>query len=151
SALQAEKEVSEAGRFTLQILYAVAASIAMSFAVVAAAYHGTHANVSAFGNPWTWAAVVILAYAGKDRIKATLQNVFASWVAKHLPDRLWKLRTAGADRVLATIKERSAFVAKAVLPKAVLATRNSTRQHALEEHARPEEVLWHQKVCRVDG
>lgn len=151
SALQAEKDVSEAGRFTLQVLYAVAASIAMSFAVVAAAYHGTHANASAFQSPWMWAAVVILAYAGKDRIKATLQNVFASWVAKHLPDRLWKLRSAGSDRVLGTIKERSAFVGKSEIPKPVLATRNSTRQHELEEHARPEEVLWHQKVCRVDA
>ena len=151
SALQAEKEVSEAGRFTLQVLYAVAASIAMSFAVVAAAYHGTHANASAFQSPWMWAAVVILAYAGKDRIKATLQNVFASWVAKRLPDRLWKLRSAGSDRVLGTVKERSAFVSKSEIPKGVLATRNSTRQHELEEHARPEEVLWHQKVCRVDA
>ncbi|MCA9615267.1 MAG: hypothetical protein H6720_08560 [Sandaracinus sp.] len=151
SALQAETLVSEAGRFTLQVLYAVAASIAMSFAVVAAAYHGTHANASAFQSPWMWAAVVILAYAGKDRIKATLQNVFAGWVAKHLPDRLWKLRVIGQPRFLGTIKERSAFVGKSDIPRPVIGTRNSTRQHALEEHARPEEVLWHQKVCRVDS
>lgn len=151
SALQAETTVSEAGHFTLQFLYAIAASIAMSFAVVAAAYHGTHANASAFQSPWMWAAVVVLAYAGKDRIKATLQGVFARWVAKHLPDRVWRLRARGRDRLLGSIKERSAFIDKGTAPAPVMLVRNSTRQHALEEHARPEEVLWHQKICRVDS
>ncbi|MBX3245581.1 MAG: hypothetical protein KF901_00185 [Myxococcales bacterium] len=152
SVLQATREFSEAGRFTLQVLYAVAASLAMTFAVAAAAYHGTQHDVSAFHSPWVWALVVVLAYAGKDRIKATLQNVFTRWVEKRFPDRRWRLRDADHPRsVAATLTERSAFVGRDAVPPEVIATRNSTREHSLEEHARPEEVLWHQKTCRVDG
>ena len=58
-------------------------------------------------------------------------------------------------RIRAPMREFMVFggmmVGKSDIPRPVIGTRNSTRQHALEEHARPEEVLWHQKVCRVDS
>ncbi len=154
SVLHLRREISEGGKLTLQILYAVAASVAMSFAVVAAVYHGPQNDpVTGFSNLWTWAMIVVLAYAGKDRIKATLQGVFSKWVHKRLPDRRWKLRDPlthtqvrkEAGRVL----ERSGFISIGDLPKDVKSARNSTRQHPLEEQARPEEILWHQKTCQL--
>ena len=49
------------------------------------------------------------------------------------------------------MNERAGFVAWKRLPPEVLATRRVTREHALEEHARPEHVLWHQKSMALAG
>ncbi len=147
SVLWLRRQVSEGGKWTLHVLYAIAASAAMAFAIMAALYHGP--NFRVLGDLWTWAVVVMLAYAGKDRIKAMLQSIFSSWVRKHFPDRRWQLLAGSAGRKVGTVAERSAFVATKDVPPAVRAVRNSTRQHQLEEQARPERVLWHQKVCTL--
>lgn len=150
SVLHLRREISKGGKLTLQILYAVAASVAMAFAVVMAAYHGPQNEPQTqFSNLWTWATIVVLAYAGKDRIKATLQGVFSRWVSKRFPDRRWRLRDPedDAERQLGRVMERSGFVSGSSLPAEVRAARNSSREHVLEEQARPEEVLWHQKTC----
>lgn len=147
SVLWLRRQVSEGGKWTLHVLYAIAASAAMAFAIVAALYHGP--NFQVIGDLWTWAVVVMLAYAGKDRIKATLQGVFSKWVRKHLPDRRWRLLDRAEGRRVGTVQERSAFVANDDVPAGVRAARNSTRQHHLEEQARPERVLWHQKICTL--
>ncbi|MEM9066877.1 MAG: hypothetical protein AAGE52_00185 [Myxococcota bacterium] len=148
SVLHLHRDVAEGGRLTLQILYAVAASLAMAFAIIMAAYHG--ATWRRLGDLWAWATIVMLAYAGKDRIKATLQGVFSRWVARRLPDRRWRVSEPESKQTVGTVQERSSFVKGAELPEDVLAVRNSTRAHDLERHARPEAVLWHQKRCRWD-
>lgn len=148
SVLWLDRQIAEAGRWTMQALYVIAAAVAMAFAVGAAAYHGTPDN-RAFQDLWTWAVIVVLAYAGKDRIKATLQGVFSKWVSKHFPDRRWRLRDRDEGRRIGTVFERSHFVSHQDMPEAVLTVRNSTRMHELEEQARPEYVLWHQKMCRL--
>lgn len=148
SVLHLDTDVARAGRLTLEILYALAASVAMAFAVVMALYHGP--TWRRFGDMWLWATVVVLAYAGKDRIKATLQGVFSRWASRHLPDRRWRVSDPQSKRPVGTVRERSAFLPLDKLPADVLEVRNSTRGHSLERHARPEAVLWHQKACRWD-
>ncbi len=149
SSLNLDRQIDEAGRWTLQILYAVAASVAMAFAILLAFYHG--ATWQQLGDLWMWAVIVMLAYAGKDRIKASLQGVFSRWVSKKMPDRRWKLRDPDSKKVIGLVTERSDFSPQHQLPPGVMAVRNSTRTHPLERHARPENVLWHQKVCKWDG
>ena len=147
SVLWLRRDISEGGRWTLNVLYAIAACVAMAFALVAAFYHGP--DFRALGDLWTWAVVVMLAYAGKDRIKATLQGIFSKWVSRRFPDRRWRLTDRGEGQHIGTVAERSAFMDHTMLPPAVRVIRNSTREHDLEEHARPERVLWHQKVCTL--
>lgn len=149
SSLNLDRQIDQAGRWTLQILYAVAASIAMAFAIAVAFYHG--ASWQQMGDLWMWVLIVMLAYAGKDRMKATLQGVFSKWVSKKLPDRRWRLRDPESKKVVGLVTERSDFSPQDELPVGVMAVRNSTRTHPLERHARPEAVLWHQKVCKWDG
>lgn len=150
SVLWLHREVSEAGKWTLQALYVIAASIAMAFAVVAAAYHGTP-DANTFGNLWTWATIVVLAYAGKDRIKATLQGVFTRWVKRWMPDRRWRLEDRHRKARIGRVHERTAFYDFKDLPEAVRKVRTTTHQHRLEQQARPEHVLWHQKRCLLHG
>ena len=150
SVLWLKREVSTGGRYTLHVLYALAACVAMSFAIAAAAYHGT--DWSRMGSLYAWAGIVMLAYAGKDRLKATLQGVFSSWVARHFPQRRWRLlERSPKGRQVGSVQERSSFIAPEDLPPSVREARNSTRQHELVEQARPERVLWHQKICSLRG
>lgn len=86
SVLWLDPQVRPASTWVLHLLYAIAASVAMGFAVVAALWSG---------NDWTsrgfvpWVVAVILAYAAKDRIKALLQTLFTDVVSRHFPDRRW--------------------------------------------------------------
>lgn len=150
SVLWLHREVSEAGKWTLQALYAIAACVAMAFTVGAAFYHGTP-DANTFNNLWKWATIVILAYAGKDRIKATLQGVFTKWVRKWMPDRRWRLEDRLKRITVGAVRERSEFLKKKDIPEAVHTARVSTHQHRLEEQARPEHILWHKKDCAVNA
>jgi hypothetical protein len=148
SVLWLSQEIKQAGRIASHILYAIAAGIAMAFAIAAAIYHGTLGD-SAINNVWMWALAVVVAYIFKDRTKAFLQTVFAKWIARRFPDRRWTLRDRERDRVLGSIVERSGFVADENLPPAARGCRYGGRPTPLEKQARPEDILWHQKIVRM--
>jgi len=145
SVLWLSPEVRPAATWVLQFLYAMAAGVAMAFALAAALWNGFDMRARGF---MTWVVVGVLAYAVKDRIKATLQSVFSNVVDRHFPDRRWVIRDRERKVMLGTMKEQSGFIAFRELPKDVLALRRVTRQTQLEEQARPETVLFHRK--RVD-
>ena len=149
SVLWLTPEVRQGARLVLQALYAVAAGVAMAFAVTAALWNGApqFSNTTAL---WMWSAVAVIAYMGKDRIKALLQSTFSKLVSKHLPDRRWWIRGPQKRRVLGKVDEITGFVDFNSLPEPVLAKRRSTRRHPLEEVSRPEKVLWHRKTVRLD-
>ncbi len=147
SVLWLRPEVREGARIVLNVLYALAAGVAMAFAVAAALVNGEPMGEDL----WMWGAIAVLAYMGKDRIKAWLQGAFAVVVSRHFPDRRWRLRDRERGVVLGKIDEQSAFVPFGDLPAPVLAMRRTTRQHPLEEQARPEKVLWHRKVVRLSA
>lgn len=129
------------------VLYAVAAAAAMAFAVIAGLLTGQQAPTT--GELWMWVALVVVAYAAKDRIKAHLQSVFASMISKRFPDRRWYLRARERDLLIGSIDEVSGFVSQAGIPKDVLAVRKSPARHPLEDQARPETVLVHRKQVKL--
>lgn len=149
SVLWLSPEIRPASTWVLHFLYAIAASVAMGFAVVAALWHGNDASTRGIV---PWAIVVILAYAAKDRIKALLQAVFQSVITRHFPDRRWVIRDRERGVELGEMQEQSGFIAWRDLPPDVLKVRRLTRLHPLEEQARPETVLFHRKeiVVRAD-
>jgi hypothetical protein len=142
SVLWLSPEIRPASTWILHLLYAVAASVAMGFAVVAALWSGNDWSSRGF---MTWAVAVILAYAAKDRIKAFLQTLFTNVVSRHFPDRRWRIRDRERGVELGEMEEQSGFVAFDEVPPDVLAVRRMTRLHPLEEQARPETVLYHRK------
>jgi hypothetical protein len=145
SVLWLKPEVRPASEWVLHLLYAVAASVAMGFATMAALWNGADMT----GNYGRWVLVAIVAYAAKDRIKAFLQTLFANVVSRHFPDRSW--RVMGPDRrvELGTMEEQAGFLSFGELPEDVLDVRRSTRRHDLEERARPETVLFHRKEVEL--
>lgn len=146
SVLWLKPEVRDGARMVLHVLYALAAGVAMAFAVTAALWNGDPMRSDQL---WMWGVVAVLAYMAKDRIKAWLQGAFSSVVSRHFPDRRWRIRDRERSVVLGKIDEQSAFVPFGKLPERVLDKRRSTRKHPLEEQARPEKVLWHRKVVRI--
>jgi hypothetical protein len=145
SVLWLSPEVRPAATWVLQFLYAMAAGVAMAFALAAAFWNGFDMRARGV---MTWVVVGVLAYAVKDRIKATLQGVFSGVVDRHFPDRRWVIRDRERKATLGKMREQAGFIAFKDLPKDVLALRRVTRQTQLEEQARPETVLFHKK--RVD-
>ncbi len=154
SVLWLEPEVKAASTWVLHFFYAIAASVAMAFAVAAALWGPAGMSVGPTGFLGTdffkWAVVAILAYAAKDRIKALLQTIFTNVVARHFPDRSWRIRDASKKHELASMEEQSGFIPFEELPPEVLEVRRATRVSALEEEARPETVLYHKKTVVVD-
>ena len=136
--------VREGAMWVVHVLYALAAALAMGFAVVAATQ-----TTRISDNIFRYAALVVLAYAVKDRLKAVLQQVFNKWISSRFPDRLWSIRDHERDRVLGLVRERAGFVPFHKVPEDVLVRRRLTREHELEECARPERVLWHAKEVRL--
>jgi hypothetical protein len=141
SVLWLSPEVSPAATWVLHVLNALAAAVAMAFAVVAAIWNGADTS----GNITRWAVVAIIAYALKDRIKALLQASFAGVVSRNFADRSWRIRDRERKIELGEMEEQSGFLAFQEVPKEVLAVRRTTRRHVLEEQARPETVLFHRK------
>lgn len=152
SVLWLTLEVRAGARWALELLYAVAASVAMGFAFVLAMLQGNAAlTPTTAGNLWKGALLVVLAYAAKDRIKAALQGTFSRVVQKHFPDRRWRILDREREERLGEVEERSAFLPFTGVPSEALAVRRMTRTHSFEESARPERVLWHHKTVIVHG
>jgi len=147
SVLWLDPKLTDPSRWVVHLLYALAAGVAMAFAVAAALWNGLEADP---GRMWIWAAIAVLAYMAKDRMKAILQQASAGLVSKRFPDRRWIVATDDG-KVLGHADERVGHVPFDEVPADVLALRRATRIHPLEEQARPETVLWHRKDVSIDA
>jgi hypothetical protein len=146
SVLWLDVEIREGYTLALHIFHALAAGIAMAFAVVIAVLYG---QPSVPGRLGLWAAVVVVAYMGKDRLKAILQTVFDSLVATRLPDRRWTVTIPGTSSVVADVTETAGFVDRDAVPDGVDAIRRVAYRDRLQELAGPESILGHHKTVRL--
>lgn len=144
SVLWLALEVREGAMWVVHVLYAIAAALAMTFAVFAALKSNRFTD-----DVFKYALLVVVAYAIKDRMKAVLQEVFNKWISSRFPDRMWTIRDHERKRDLGRVRERAGFIAFKKVPPSVLATRRLTREHSVEEVARPERVLWHTKAVAL--
>ena len=137
-------DVRAGASMSLQFVYAVAAGLAMVIALLAAV------GVPPVGDQaMRYIFLGAFVYAIKDRVKANLQNTLARWYARRAPDRFWHIRNE-KGKVLATVDERAAILTFSQTDPAVLDVRRKTRAHRLEESARPETVIHHRKLIRVE-
>lgn len=143
SVLWLRQDAVPIGNWQLQVLYSVAASIAMAFAVGIAFYNGgpSAANLD---DLWMWILIVVLGYAGKDRIKASLQSTFSQWIAARLPDRQWRLVVPGGS-CMGMLQERNAFVSRSKLPQEAMLPPETLLLGELRSAANLGNVLWYSK------
>lgn len=145
SVLWLKHEVRDRSSWVMHTLYAFAAAVAMAFAVFATLHAAEMERYFALS-----VGLLIVSYAVKDRMKAILQQAFTRWADQRFPDRNWTIIDEERATEVGVVEERAGFRAFMKLPPAVLTVRRMTREHALEEHARPETVLWHQKKVIVE-
>jgi len=145
SVLWLKHEVRDAGKWVIHALYAVAAAVAMAFAVWV-----TLRATQLQGELSLYFALLVASYAAKDRMKAMLQTYFSRLADKRFADRKWTIRDEERNDAVGIVAERAGFEDFKHLPPAVLQARRKTREHALEESARPETVLWHEKNVVVE-
>jgi hypothetical protein len=143
SVLWLSLEVRQATTWIVHALYAVAAAAAMAFALAASVGASPSASFLRYALP------IVVAYAVKDRMKAMLQTAFAGLIERRFPDRKWSILDRERSRRVGDVHERAGFLPFRKLPPEVLLKRRLTRAHALEEQARPERVLWHQKTLTL--
>ena len=144
SALWLNYEVKAGASWIVQILYALAAAVAMAFAFIATARASQYQGYFVLS-----VLLAVASYAIKDRMKAQLQTALSKWAERRFPDRRWEIRDNERSDTLGSVLERAGFRPFAKLPEGVLAARRLTREHALEEFARPERVLWHEKAVHL--
>jgi hypothetical protein len=146
SVLWLSTEVYAPGRWAQHALYGLAAGLAMAFAIGATLYNGPTASD---GQLTMWLLIGVVAYAIKDRLKAALQEVFAGFLSQHFPDRRWRLCDRERGTEIGHVDEQSGFADFSRVPAGVLEARRLTREHAIEEEARPETVVWHRKAVTL--
>lgn len=146
SVLWLDVQIRDGYAVALHVFHALAAGIAMAFAVVIAVLFGQPNMPSRLG---LWVAVVVVAYMGKDRLKAILQTLFDSVVATRLPDRRWTVSMSGTSLVLADVAERAAFIDRDAVPDDVDKMRKVAYRDRLQELAGPESILCHTKTIHL--
>lgn len=145
SVLWLTHEVRDATVWVVHVLYALAAALAMAFAVIVSI---RALQMQELLLPYV--TLLVVSYAIKDRMKAVLQQKFSNWAEKRFPDRRWTIRDRERSQNVGEVLERGGFRAFDELPAQVLEARRVTRSHALEESARPERVLWHEKHVTIE-
>jgi hypothetical protein len=129
-----------------QALYAVAAAVAMAFAVAAAWVVGRFYPT----NSLIFALVAIVAYAFKDRIKAFLQNFSMRLLPKWTSDRSIKLTDPQYGMEVGRTRENLYWPDRAGLPGEIL-DRRPCADPLEEAVAEPTEVVLHYaKKVRIE-
>lgn len=130
----------------LQVLFAVAAAIAMAFAVFA----------SILAARWfpegstTWALVAVLAYAFKDRIKDGLRAAFLRALPRLVADRVQHLAVPKTGVRVGRSRERVSFPIAREVPADVIRLRYG-QPDPLRAVSPPEDVLHYHKDIRIDS
>jgi hypothetical protein len=148
SVLWLQSESGDARRGAENLLHSIAAGIAMAFAVTAALLYGTPTDAT---DLWVWGGLAVLAYMGKDRIKAGLQTRFNRYIERRYPNRRWIVRHESDGVPIATADEKYDVVGLDELPADVAAFRQDLQRDALGEMLELDSILHHRKTTVVDA
>ena len=148
SVLWLESEVGDARRSAEHALHSIAAGIAMMFAVTAALLYGAPTDAT---DLWVWGGLAVLAYMGKDRIKATLQDRFNGFIDRRYPNRKWVVRHGASGAQVAAAEEKYRFVEPGDLPPEVARFRSDLQSDSLGETLELDSILHHRKATTVDA
>ena len=148
SVLWLDSKAGDARSRAEHALHSIAAGIAMTFAVTAALLYGTPNDAT---DLWVWGSLVVLAYMGKDRIKATLQERFNGFIDRRYPNRKWVVCRGAGGQQVAAAEEKYRFVEPDDLPPDVGRFRSDLQSDSLGETLELDSILYHRKATTVDS
>ena len=124
-----------------QILFSIAAGIAMIFATVVAFYFQYR-----FGNfTLSFFFALVVGYMFKDRIKESGRAIFARVLQDRLYDRRIVIKTQNGKHKLGLLKEKVTFVREQDVPKPVLRGRNRDLITSLDNDGQSENIICYTK------
>ena len=145
-AMYMSVERSKALARVAQILAASAAAVAMAFALGA-----TFLTQQYFSSDTvTWAALIVVAYIFKDRIKETLRSLLLASLPRFVADRAHKLVDTAAGRTVGSTRERVRFLAPADVPKDVCYLRD-IEGNPFRSILPVENVIHYHKTVRINS
>ncbi len=148
SVLWLQSEAGDARSGAEHVLHSIAAGVAMAFAVTAALLYGTPNDAT---DLWVWGGLAVLAYMGKDRIKAALQTRFNRYIERRYPNRNWIVRHETDGPPIATAEEKYGFVGPDELPPEIAEFRRDLQRDSLGETLELDSILHHRKVMELDS
>ena len=129
------------GKGAEQLLYAIAAGIAMIFATGAAFLGQT-----AYGKLSTALFIIlVLSYMAKDRMKDFFRDIFRRTIGARVFDRTARLHESRHRRTLAVVRERTSFVTESRLDPDVREFRNKGTFERSFASASSEKIFRYQK------
>jgi hypothetical protein len=146
SILFLQTEVSSDGAFLREVMFGVAAAVAMVFATAVA-----FATQSIYGalTPAFFVALVV-SYIFKDRLKELLRTSFQKRIRGFLFDQRTKVRDAEGETV-GELRESFNFVDERRLPTKIRELRDSQYLTNIEGRWRGEQVMVYRKRMKLNG
>lgn len=149
SALFLNLQRSRFAKRATEIIAAVAAGLAMTFAVGVAVLSIRYAQWSIYSTQWIVAAVV--AYIFKDRIKEWLRTLGSRQLSRWLADRRGILRDQSLGRRIGTVSETHRYVEPDRLERAVRDIRLSDPLAHLELERGEERIMCYTREIELNG
>jgi hypothetical protein len=145
SVLYLDTSVRRPGKVAEQVVFGVAAGVAMVFATAIAFY--SQSRWGTMSLPFFMALVV--SYIFKDRIKDSMKVVLASRTKRRLLDHKIRLH-AGPDRLVGTVGEGFSFLTDRTVPQEVQHLRNRDHLTEIENDDMGEEIILYRKRVHLD-
>lgn len=144
SALYLKTEISEWEALT-QVLFGMAAGLAMLFAVMVTFYFGNRYTINSL--PFLFAVVV--SYMFKDRIKDWLKVLFSKNLTRWTSDRKISILDPSSGERIGLLKEAFTFIPQRHVPADISRLRRLDNITSIDEDGKPERVFKYKKEIRL--
>ena len=147
SVLFLEQRHEEGGALQRDLISAVAAAIAMLFAVLVGLWAQLELGAVSSG----FVIAMVLSYIVKDRLKEWGKRYLGRRLARWLPDHVTQVRDALTGQVIGQIRESVSVVDPARVGPEIRALRHHEHPSAIAEHGRSEVVIRFVKDVTLDS
>lgn len=140
SVLYLKTELDEWQTLT-QLLFGLAAGLAMLFAVTVAIYAQNRYTM----NSVPFVLVIVVSYVFKDRIKDWLKLLFSRNLTRWFSDREIKILDPDNSKKIGLLKEAFTFISEAAVPPDISRIRRVDNITSIDEDGKPERVFKYKK------
>src|SRR5271157_2581672 len=157
AVLYLDQRKSEEKAKMTQILYAIAAGIAMTFWVLVAVFllYGASLNPTVLNSLGSYTAAwvlvgVVVTYMLKDAIKRILQIISDKALRMYFPDRQGRIFDPEGHVQIGSWKETAQYVPFDEVPSEILNLRQASNRSPIEQEGKPEIVLRYNKSVTLN-
>jgi len=140
SVLYLKPELEE-WRTLTQVVFGLAAGLAMLFAVLATIYAQNRYTI----NSVPFVLIIVTSYIFKDRIKDWLKLLFSKNLTRWFSDREIKILDPDSSKKIGVLKEAFTFISERAVPPDISRLRKIDNITSIDEDGKPERVFKYKK------